>query len=189
MSAASVVLLPGTGGPRDEHEPLGEIAEVLYLLTQPHLLRGANLVGDHPEHPHSAVAVTARVAAETCQAFDLVRPVRVSPVPEFPDLLGRHNAEEHVLDPLGRERGLVCRATAVDPQHGRLVAPQMKVGGARLNQGPAARPCSPDVPINPGSCERRARVMEEAVRTEPTVKAEAPQREVPGAGGASPRAQ
>ena len=74
---------PGRAG--DHHEALREVAEILYLPAEAHLVGGAHLRGNHPEDRHRAMAVAARVAAKAGEAVDLIGPVYV---PAFPKLHG-----------------------------------------------------------------------------------------------------
>ena len=102
MSAQRVVDLPDAGGAGDQHQPLGQVAELEDLPGQPHVLGGHDLGGDDAEDAAYALAVAEEVAAEARHAGDLVGEVGVVALLELPAVpLGRHGQQ----DALGVGRG------------------------------------------------------------------------------------
>ena len=79
--------------------------------------------------------VPAGVAAEAGQAVDLVRPVGVPRLAELPHLAGRHDAQEHQLEPLaGERREVLADQLAMAAKQRRLPAPEVEIGGAGIDQ-------------------------------------------------------
>ena len=78
--------LARAGGAGDHDEPLGEVAEVLDLAAEPHLVGGADRRRDDAEDRHRSVPVAAGVAAEAGEPVDLVGPVGVADLAELGDL-------------------------------------------------------------------------------------------------------
>ena len=127
--------LARAGRPRHQDQALGEVAEVLHLAAQAQLVRGVDRRGDEAKHGHRPVAVAPGIAAEPGQPFDLVSPVGVPRVAELADLAGRHDAEEHRLQPLQRQRRLgLAHDFAVPPEQRRLAGAEVEVRGAGLHQ-------------------------------------------------------
>ena len=151
------------GGPGHDHQALGEVAEVLHLAAEAHLVRGPDAGGDDPEDRHRAVPVAARVAAEPGQALDLVGPVGVARLAKLADLARRHDAVEHRpraarRGPAGGPRGPARRAV------GAAAARRYGGGGRTRPRPPAAR--------NSSSIAARASASSAALR--PAVAPAAP---------------
>ena len=127
--------LARAGGPGDDDEPLGEVAEVLDLAADPHLVGRPNGRRDDAEDGHRAVPVAARVAAEAGEPLDLVGPVGVAGLAELADLPRRHDADEHRVEPLaGDRRPVLARQLAVVAKQRRLAAAEVEVRGAGVDQ-------------------------------------------------------
>ena len=91
------------GRPRDEDEPLREVAEPHDRLGQVELLRREDLDRNLAEDGADAVPVAKDVDAEAGDAGDLVGEVGVVPLHELgPVLLGEYRGEE-LLDRIGGE--------------------------------------------------------------------------------------
>ena len=149
ISAHSVVDLPEPVGPGDEHEPLGQVAELLDLGGDPHLLDRQHLGGNDPEHRHRTLAVARRVDAEARQPLDLVREVGVPGLAPLEAVPLRHDREHQQVDLLGAERP---RAMPIDlsvgTENGGLVHPEVQIGRLRHHQRPEHLPQLPTGPLH-----------------------------------------
>src|SRR4029079_7779536 len=62
----------GAGRPRDQDEPLRQMAELQDLLGEAHLLRRDDLAGNDAKHPAHPLAVHEEIAAEARESRYLV---------------------------------------------------------------------------------------------------------------------
>jgi hypothetical protein len=127
--------LARTGRPGDHDKSFGKVAEVLHLPAQTHFVGRADQIGNDAKDGHGTEAVAARVTAETRQTLDLIRPIGISSITEFADFLRRHDADQHRVQLIERERRVRLPGhLTIVAKHGRLTRAQVKIGGARLHQ-------------------------------------------------------
>ena len=96
--------LARAGRPGDEHQALGEVAEVLDLAGQTQIICSRHSRRNDPSHQEGTMPVAPCVAAEPGHVFDLVGPVGIAGFAELLPVLLRHDAVEHGLEPFSIER-------------------------------------------------------------------------------------
>ena len=128
--------LAGARRPRDEHEALGEVAELLHLRRDLHLLDGHDLRRNLPEHRRHSLAITQRIRAKARAPGDLVSVIGVVRVAELDAIALRHDRAEHAVEMgvLERVPPLEAVHLAVQADDRRLAAAKVQIGRAPLDR-------------------------------------------------------